>query len=178
MSQARVKRPIVGGIYTARDDTHVYGFSGSFSADIHAPATYTMFDFVTPLQDYLVDLYYSMALPDNIIEGGLGLQVDIQDETVFKWQSTTPYEKGVFHTKMLWPGGQSVKVFSLNTNENNAQERQSHFVGVALPDILGQDTDRAVGGGYNWSGSQSGSNAPPINMKDLYVASNYLYGGI
>ena len=119
-----------------------------------------------------------MALPDVPIAGGLGLQVDIQDETVFKWQSTTPYEKGVFHTKMLWPGGQGVKVLSLNTNENNGQARQSHFVGVALPDILGQDTDRAVGGGYNWSGNQSGGNAPPINMKDLYVASNYLYGGI
>ena len=170
MAQARVKRPIIGAIYQARDGMHVYGYSGPFSPDLHVPATYTMLDFITPLQDYLVDLYYTMALPVDTTQDGLGLIISIQGKTVFEWQSTTPYEKGQIHTRMIWPGGQDINVLSKNTSNNNTQDRYVHFIGQALPNVMGQDTDKAVGGGYDWKGKPPPKGASQINLKDLWVA--------
>ena len=176
MAQARVKRPVIGAIYQARDGMHVYGYSGQYGGDIRNPASYTLFDFITPLQDYLVDLYYTMDLPIDLTTpgGGLGLEISIQGTTVYEWQSNLPYEKGYINTRMIWPGGQQIQVLSKNTSANNNQDRYAHFVGQGLPDVLGQDTDKAVGGGYDWQGNKPPTGATPINIKDLWIASRGL----
>ena len=172
MAQARVKRPVIGAIYSARDDLHVYGYSGRYGGDIRNPASYTLFDFITPLQDYVVDLYYTMDLPiDTTTAGsGLGLEVSIQNKTIYEWQSSLPYEKGYINTRMGWPGGQQIQVISKNTTQNNTQDRYAHFIGRALPNLMPQDTDKAVGGGYEWEGKRPPKGSAPISIKDLWVA--------
>jgi hypothetical protein len=181
VSQARVKRPIIGAIYGARDDQHVYGYSGNVQGDVRLPASLPYLDFITPLQDYLVDLYYVEGAPvdTTTADSALGLEVKIQDETVLSWQpslyssTSTP-----MNIRQVWPGGQQIQITRLNTTQNNTQISNCSFVGMALPDVLGQDTDKAVGGGYNWPGNRKVTNTSQLNMKDLYVASRYIYGGI
>ena len=181
VSQARVKRPIIGAIYQARDDAHVYGYSGDKLGDITQPAEITYMDFETPLNDYLININYAEGPPFDEITplSALGLRVSIQDETVFRWQpSLYSSDNTPMSFKMIWPGGQQIRISRLNSNGNNSQISSVSFVGLSLPDVLGQDTDKAVGGGYNWPGNQKRGNPPQTNLSDLYVASRYIYGGI
>ena len=153
MSQLLI-RPIIGGPYSARDESTVYGYSGMFAGDAHsAPASFTLFDFTVGSHDLAVDLFLIEGKPPAIGAGSAnGWSVTLNGTTVMTLQ---PDDAVVQSAQaggwpMLWPAGTDVLVLSLNTGTgNNAQPRGAQYMGrkiINATDAGGRD--RAVGSSY------------------------------
>ena len=116
MSQLLI-RPIIGGPYSARDESTVYGYSGMFQGDAHsAPASFTLFDFTVGSHDLAVDLFLIEGKPAAIGAGSAnGWSVTLNGTTVMTLQ---PDDAVVQSAQaggwpMLWPAGTDVLVLSL-----------------------------------------------------------------
>ena len=143
---ARLVRPIIGGPYEARDGQTIYGASGVLVGDVTLPATIPLLSFNVGRRDDQVTLYFYTG-PAIDTTDPLGWQVDVNDHTVLKIQgntSTNAYQAGGW--SMIWPAESKVSVLSLNTTNNNTQERGCYFVGSKIqPTTDAGGRDRAVG---------------------------------
>ena len=149
-------RPVIGGPYSARDETTVYGYSGMFQGDPHsAPASFTLFDFSVGSRDLAVDLFLVEGQPPAIGAGSAnGWSVALNGTTVMTLQ---PDDAVVQSAQaggwpMLFPARADVLILSLNTGTgNNAQPRGAYYLGRKIPPLINSGgRDQAIGTSYEY----------------------------
>jgi hypothetical protein len=112
-----------------------FSYSGVTFGDVSAPATISMILIPnTGLRDSLVqfDPYYVSKNANTTLANQLGLQININDVTVYK---DTSYFQGASpqnDVQLFVPRQSKLEVISLNTSANNTQERGVNVIGYYL----------------------------------------------
>ena len=150
---SRLVRPVIGGPYEGRDETTVYGASGIVFGDITMPVTISLRSVNIGRRDVLANLYFWEGATFDPTQP-LGWEVSVNQNVIFKIQGTESHKTiGVQFASwpFLWPAVSSVVITSLNTGNNNTQERGCYFVGTKLEPLTDAGgRDRAVGESLEW----------------------------
>tara|TARA_R100001594_G_scaffold70536_1_gene104904 strand:- start:986 stop:1510 length:525 start_codon:yes stop_codon:yes gene_type:complete len=167
---ARLVRPVIGGPYEGRDETTVYGASGSVVGDVTLPATISLLSFNVGRRDIMCQVFfYSGQAIDTTAP--LGWQIDINDNTVLKIQgnvSPDAYQAGGW--MQFWPAEGKITILSLNSANNNTQERGCYFVGAKIdPATDAGGRDRARGESLEWFPKQP----PPTTGINPFIKAVY-----
>tara|TARA_R110002012_G_C11279898_1_gene570576 strand:- start:72 stop:536 length:465 start_codon:yes stop_codon:yes gene_type:complete len=106
-------------------------YSGVVVGDVTLPATISLISIADTGQDSHMEFQGFYARPIGLAVGDtLGLEIQINNVTVYKSQGTD-YRPPVFKDDISFfvPRQSKLEVLSLNTNNNNTQERGCNIIG-------------------------------------------------
>ena len=115
-----------------------YSYSGIVFGDVSAPATIQMvFIPNTGLRDsYIEILPYQGQVVGTGISDGLGIQINLDDVAIYKDRERAPTGGAGPHVdntiKLFIPRQSKLEILSLNTANNNTQERGCTLIGYYL----------------------------------------------
>ena len=115
-----------------------YSYSGILFGDVSAPATIPMINIdSTGLKDSLIQvLPYSGQPVNDSSDESLGIQIKIDDVTVYKQQNKGIPKYGEINIEnniqIFVPRQSKLEIISLNTTDNNTQERGCTVIGYYL----------------------------------------------